>query len=193
MDELLNTSMYSFMFLLLGCVCLLLEVFVPSGGILGFLAVFSSGFGIFGLFYQDQYLAGFGSMAGVVGYASLMFYIIIKKITFKGAMTPENSTSVDERLLLDDLVGVEGVAVTAGREQRVRQRLGRLAGIDAGVGVADLVELRLDGLQNARMAVAEAGDRRPARPVDDGVAGRVGDHQAMRLAHDHRVGGEVAV
>jgi membrane-bound serine protease (ClpP class) len=112
MEELLNNSFYSFMFLLVGCVCLLLEIFVPSGGILGFLAVFSSGFGIFSLFYQDLYFAGFGSMVGFVGYAALMFYIIIKKITFKGAITPENSTSVDERLLLDNLKGVEGVTVT---------------------------------------------------------------------------------
>lgn len=113
MEDLLNNPLYSFMFLLVGCVCLLLEVFVPSGGILGFLAVFASGFGVFSLFYQDMFLAGVGSMVGFVAYAALMFYIIIKKITFKGTMTPETSTSVDERLLLDDLIGVEGVTVTA--------------------------------------------------------------------------------
>ena len=111
MEAFINEPLYSFLFLLIGCICLLLEVFIPSGGILGFLAVFSSGWGIFGFFAQGSFVLGAGSTVGFLAYASGMFYLILKRLTFKGVITPEASSSVDERLLVEDLVGEEGVTV----------------------------------------------------------------------------------
>ena len=55
------------------------------------------------------------------------------------------------------------------------QRLGGLGGEEVGVGVGDLVELVLDRLDHGGMAVAEAGDRRPARSVEVAPARAVDD------------------
>ena len=65
MEAFLNEPLYSVLFLLIGCICLLLEVFIPSGGILGFLAVFSSGWGIVGFFAQGSFVLGAGSIVGL--------------------------------------------------------------------------------------------------------------------------------
>jgi hypothetical protein len=51
-------------------------------------------------------------------------------------------------------------------DQRVGERLGRLAREEAGMGIGQPVGLILDGLDHGRVAVAEAGDGGTARGVE---------------------------
>ena len=75
-----------------------------------------------------------------------------------------------------DEVGVgEAAGVAVGDD--VGQFLGGGVGEQAGVDVGDAVELRRDGRCDLGVAVAEAGDRRPARAVED-VA-------SLGVAHPH--------
>ncbi len=59
MEEVLLLNPFaSVLFIGLGLVFLLLEIFIPSGGILGILASGCSLFGIFGFFYQHRPVVG---------------------------------------------------------------------------------------------------------------------------------------
>lgn len=110
MEVLISEPFYSFLFIGLGLVFLFLEVFVPSGGILGILALGFVAFGIFGIFHQGRPLLGVGSIAGTSVAVILGLRFGLRRLSFAGSMTPDASTSVDEGI--EDLVGKEGVTLT---------------------------------------------------------------------------------
>jgi membrane-bound serine protease (ClpP class) len=112
MDELYKDSFFSGLFLFVGCIFLFLEVFIPSGGILGILACASAGFGIFGFFYQDSTVLAVGSLGGFLCYGGFILYFVMKRVSFKASMTADTSSSVDERLAAS-LVGKVGTTFTA--------------------------------------------------------------------------------
>ena len=77
-----------------------------------------------------------------------------------------------------------GVGQSAGgmAHQHVGQRLGRLIGEKAGVGIGEPIELAVHRSQNMRVAVSQASDGRPARAVHHPMA--IGAGQPDALAGD---------
>jgi membrane-bound serine protease (ClpP class) len=111
MDQFYADSFYSWLFVILGCVLLFLEVFVPSGGILGISAFGCAAFGIFGFWWQGHAALAMGLIIGYLGYAAMMMRFVLHRVRFSAALTPDSSTSVDERIQ-HQLLEAEGVALT---------------------------------------------------------------------------------
>ena len=72
-------------------------------------------------------------------------------------------------------------------DQRVGQTLGDVGGEEAGVGVGELVDLRMQRGVDVRMAVAEARDRGTARGVDVGAAIRIEQLNALAADGDRKI------
>ena len=96
MDSLFNEPLLSVLLIALGLVLLFLELFIPSGGILGIVGTFGAALGIYGFFHQGSPLLGIGSIFLVVIFIVGSIRYWLGKITHTGVMTPETSTSVDE-------------------------------------------------------------------------------------------------
>ena len=73
-------------------------------------------------------------------------------------------------------------------DQHLGELLGRLGGEEAGVGIGDAVELRLDGVEHVAVAVPEAGDGRAATGVEIAPALRVHEVHALAAGDDGQVG-----
>ena len=110
MDTLINEAFISGAFLCVGFVCMALEVFIPTGGVLGFLAIASTGFGIFGLFHQGHTTIAVMALGFFIAAFLAMIRFMMRRLNFSSSMTPESSTSVDRRIA--DLVGREGITIT---------------------------------------------------------------------------------
>jgi len=110
METLISDPFCSVLFIGVGLILLFLEIFVPSGGILGLLSVGSTVFGIYGLFYQGRSLLGVGAIAGTAVLMILGIRFGLRRLSFSGSMSPGMSSSVDERI--ENLVGKEGVTHT---------------------------------------------------------------------------------
>lgn len=110
METLINDPFYSFLFLGGGMIFLFLEVFVPSGGILGVLSLGSTLFGVYGFFYQGRNFLGFGAILGSAALAYFGIRFGLRRFHFAGTLPPETSTSVDEKI--GNLLGKVGVTYT---------------------------------------------------------------------------------
>ena len=110
MEVLISEPFYAFLFIGLGLVFLFLEVFIPTGGILGILSLGCISFGIFGLFHQGRSLLALAALAGSALAVILGIRFGLRRLSFTGSMTPEVSTSVDHTI--EKLVGKQGVAHT---------------------------------------------------------------------------------
>jgi membrane-bound serine protease (ClpP class) len=110
MEALISDPFFSFLFIGGGLLFLFLEVFVPSGGILGLLSVGCAAFGIYGLFHQGRTLVGACAIAGTAAITVAAIRFGLRRLSFSGNMSPDVSTSVDERI--ENLVGKEGITHT---------------------------------------------------------------------------------
>ncbi len=110
MDILINDPFLSGIFLFVGLACMILEVFLPSGGILGLLSIGCTAFGIFGFFHQGHTLLAFLFMAFSLVTFWALFRFMLKRLKFSASLPPDTATSVDRRIA--DLVGREGVTLT---------------------------------------------------------------------------------
>ncbi|MBI4585768.1 MAG: hypothetical protein HY717_17290 [Planctomycetes bacterium] len=134
-NQLYSDSYWSAFFLLLGFLCLFLEIFIPSGGILGLLSMACTGFAVFGFFYQGKSFIAMVSLAGFLVYTIAILYLVLRRVTFKAALSPQTSTSVDERT--EGLLGKEGVALTPLRPAGVALIQGKRVDV---VTIGDFVE-----------------------------------------------------
>jgi membrane-bound ClpP family serine protease len=91
---------------------LFLEVFVPSGGILGFLSLGCSVFGVYGLFHQGHPFIGLGAILGIAIVTALGIRYGLRRLTFTGTLAVENP-AIAPGESLPSLVGKEGVTQTA--------------------------------------------------------------------------------
>lgn len=110
MESLISEPFYSVLFIGGGLIFLFLEIFIPSGGILGLLSIASAGFGIFGLFHQGNVAMGFAAIVGTVTASILGIRFGLQRLIFAGTLPPETATSVDARI--ERLLGKEGVTYT---------------------------------------------------------------------------------
>ena len=112
MDVLYSSIFASCLFLIAGFLLLFLEVFIPSGGVLGIVSVALTGFGAFGLYMQGKSLLAVGVLILFGIYCAFIIRFIMKRISFQGSMNPRTSTSVDPRIE-GNLIGQKGITVTA--------------------------------------------------------------------------------
>ncbi len=110
LNSLISDPLVSGIFLFIGLACMVLELFVPSGGVLGLLAVGAAIFGIYGLFHQGQPLLAVAAIAFFCIAFWWLTKIMIRKLNFTSSLSPETSNSVDSRI--GDLVGKEGTTLT---------------------------------------------------------------------------------
>ena len=110
MEVLISSPFYCFLFIGAGLVFLLLEIFLPSAGVLGLLSLGFTLFGIFGLFYQGKPVLGVLALAGTGTVSFLILGYGLRRINFQGTLSPELSSSVDDRI--ENLLGKEGVTYT---------------------------------------------------------------------------------
>ncbi len=96
MDSLFNEPLLSVLLITAGLILLFLELFIPSGGILGIVGTFGAALGIYGFFHQGHPGIGIGSILVVVIFVFFSIRYWLGKVTHKGVMTPEMSTGVDE-------------------------------------------------------------------------------------------------
>ncbi len=96
MDSLFNEPLLSVLLITAGLILLFLELFIPSGGILGIVGTSGAALGIYGFFYQGHPGIGIGSILVVVIFVFFSIRYWLGKVTHKGVMTPEMSTGVDE-------------------------------------------------------------------------------------------------
>lgn len=155
MDVLYADAFYSSLFFFLGCIFLFLEVFIPSGGILGILAFASAAFGIFGFFYQDSILLGVASVAGFLAYGALIIFFVLKRVSFKGEVSSETSSSVDEDID-SSLVDMEGVTLTPLRPAGMASINGRKVDVvSIGAFIGKDVRVRVVEVSGNRVVVRE--------------------------------------
>jgi membrane-bound serine protease (ClpP class) len=135
MDALINDPFVSGIFLFAGLACMILEVFLPSGGVLGLLAIAATGFGIFGFFHQGHTILAFLFMAFSVGSFWTLFKFMLRRLKFPATLSPETANSVDRRIA--DLVGREGVTLTPLRPAGMAHLDGRKVDV---VTLGDFIE-----------------------------------------------------
>jgi membrane-bound serine protease (ClpP class) len=158
MDALTNEPFISGLFLVAGFICLVLEVFIPTGGVLGLLSLGSTIFGIYGLFHQGQTLLAVLSIAFFLASFWGGFRFMVRRLKFPVALTPDTTTSVDRRIA--DLVGRQGLTLTPLRPAGMALIDGRKVDV---VTPGDFVE------KNVQIRVVDnSGNRVVVRQVETG-------------------------
>ncbi len=161
MDALIQDPFVSGIFLFVGFACMFLEIFVPSGGIIGLLSIASTAFGIYGLFYQGHPFIAVLTIALFCAAFLVSFKFVMRRLKFSTTMTPDTSTSVDRRI--GDLVGHEGVTVTPLRPAGMALIDGRKIDV---VSLGDFIDkdvpVRVVDISGNRVVVRTAEKRSPA-------------------------------
>jgi membrane-bound serine protease (ClpP class) len=123
MEVLLDGSFFSAALVCLGLILLLLEVFIPSGGILGLLSFGCVALGVYGFFHQDRPVWGVGALLTSLVAVVLALRFGLRRVRFSTSMGPEISSSVDEEI--PSVEGKEGVTLTPLRPAGMAQIDGR--------------------------------------------------------------------
>ncbi len=110
MDTLIEDQFYSALFVAAGAIIFVLEIFIPSYGILGLFAAGFAGLGIYGFFHQGREALAFGALVVLVAFMVLVLRYVVRRLKLSGTLPPETSISVDEELPSFD--GKQGIAVT---------------------------------------------------------------------------------
>jgi len=158
LNEILNSPFASGIFVFVGIVTLALEIFVPSGGILGLLAIASGVFGVYTLFHQGHPIVATGVIIFFIASLWGAFRFMMHRLSFRSALTPDMATSVDARIA--DLVGREGVTLTALRPAGMAVIDGRKVDV---VTLGDFIErdvpIRVVDISGNRVVVRQMESR----------------------------------
>lgn len=95
----------------IGGALIFLEVFIPSGGIIGIVALASMGLGIYGFFDGGHPLLGSMSAIGSTIFVVFMFSFMLRRISLTETQDTDAFTSVDETIA--GLDGKSGVTKSA--------------------------------------------------------------------------------
>jgi membrane-bound serine protease (ClpP class) len=154
MQLLLDSEFYSSVFIGLGLIFLFLEVFIPSGGILGILALGCGAFGIWGLFHQGHAAIGFAVLVGNIAVVVLGLRFGLRRLSSTASLDPRTTTSVDEGI--GGLLGKEGVTTTQLRPAGVAVIGGkRIDVVSPGHFIAQNVRIRVVDNTGNRVVVRE--------------------------------------
>ncbi len=154
MEVLIESPLVSFLFVGLGLALMCLEVFIPSGGILGVAAFCSIAFGVFGLYHQGSWLLGSATVIGSLAFGVAMLRIVLRRVCMKGTLDPKQSTSIDRNIA--DLAGRTGMTESPLRPAGVASIDGRRVDVVArGQFVAAARPIEVVEITGNRVVVRE--------------------------------------
>ncbi len=159
MHVLIDDPFYSTLFLFVACILLFLEIFVPSGGVLGILAAAFGALSVWGFWSQGKPVTACAAAGTLIAFGIATLVWVIKKVTLKSVLSPQTSTSVDTRLN-PQLVGLEGSALTELRPAGMALIDGKKVDVVSGGAFIG---------KDARIRVVElSGNRVVVRSIEEG-------------------------
>lgn len=157
MDSLFNEPLLSVLLITAGLVLLFLELFIPSGGILGIVGTGGAALGIYGFFHQGHPAIGIGSILIVIAVVVASIRYWLGKVTHQDVMTPETSTGVDESK--STLLGQLGTTQTELRPAGAAMLGGkRVDVVSDGHFVAKGIPVKVVDISGNRVVVREVSD-----------------------------------
>ena len=79
MDVIISDPFFTWLLLGIGVALIFLEVFIPSGGIIGIVALAALGLGIYSFFHQGKILLGSMTGIGVAVFVISMFSFMLRR------------------------------------------------------------------------------------------------------------------
>ena len=110
MDAVISDPFFSYLLLGIGVALIFLEVFIPSGGIIGIVALASLALSIYGFFHQDPGLGSIIAIASIFFVIS-MFTFMLRRISLTETQDANACSSVDNQI--GGVMGRSGVTKSA--------------------------------------------------------------------------------
>lgn len=129
MDVIISDPFFTWLLLGIGVALIFLEVFIPSGGIIGIVALAALGLGIYSFFHQGKILLGSMTGIGVAVFVISMFSFMLRRISLTET---QNSDAVDNSL--GEIMGRSGVTKSALRPAGVALIDGKRVDVVASSG-----------------------------------------------------------
>ncbi len=156
-NSLFNEPLLSVLLITAGLILLFLELFSPSGGILGIVGTGGAVLGIYGFFHQGHPWIGIFFILLVVTFVFFSIRYWLNMVTHKEMMTPEMSTGVDESK--STLLGQLGTTQTELRPAGAAVLGGkRVDVVSGGRFVAKGVRVKVVDISGNRVVVREIPD-----------------------------------
>jgi membrane-bound serine protease (ClpP class) len=112
MDALISDPFFSGLFVVVGLILVVLEVFIPSAGILSVTAAGSILLGVWGFFHQNRPFVALASLGISLAFVVLVVRWALRRFQLSASLASDaKSTSMDADEM--SLVGQSGVCVTA--------------------------------------------------------------------------------
>ena len=111
MDAIISDPFFTWLLLGIGVALIFLEVFIPSGGIIGIVALAALGLGIYSFFHQGKILLGSMTCIGVAVFVISMFSFMLRRISLTETQNSDAFTAVDNSL--GEIMGRSGVTKSA--------------------------------------------------------------------------------
>ena len=111
MDAIISDPFFSYLLLGIGVALIFLEVFIPSGGILGIVALASLALGIYGFFHQGLILLGSIIAIASAFFVISMFSFMLRRISLTETQGADTFSSVDNEIA--GVMGRSGVTKSA--------------------------------------------------------------------------------
>jgi len=111
MDAIISDPFFTWLLLGIGVALIFLEVFIPSGGIIGIVALAALGLGIYSFFHQGKILLGSMTGIGVAVFVISMFSFMLRRISLTETQNSDAFTAVDNSL--GEIMGRSGVTKSA--------------------------------------------------------------------------------
>ena len=132
MDVIISDPFFAWLLLGIGVALIFLEVFIPSGGIIGIVALAALSLGIYSFFHQEKVLLGSLTGIGAAVFVISMFSFMLKRISLTETQDSEAFTSTDNSLA--EIMGRSGVTRSALRPAGVALIDGRRIDVVASSG-----------------------------------------------------------
>ena len=110
MEVLIDDPFYSALFIGVSMILFMLEIFIPSFGVIGLFALAFAALGVYGFFHQGRQTLAVTGLASLGTFMLLALRFVLRRLSLSSTLPPETTHSVDVRI--DGLVGKEGVAIT---------------------------------------------------------------------------------
>lgn len=111
MDTVISDPFFSYLLLGIGVALIFLEVFIPSGGIIGIVALASLALGIYGFFHQGLILLGSIIAITSIFFVISMFSFMLRRISLTETQGADAFSSVDNEIA--GVMGRSGVTKSA--------------------------------------------------------------------------------
>jgi membrane-bound serine protease (ClpP class) len=174
LEALLADPYCSLLFIGAGILFLFLEIFIPTGGVLGILSVGSMIFGIYGLFHQGHPILGVVAILICAGLSAAGVRFGLRRLSFATTLAQATATSTSTGSGASSLVGQRGVTQTALRPAGVAKIAGGKVDVvtegsyvEAGVEV-EVIDSSANRVVVRALLQPATGSKAP--PVEDGRA-----------------------